>query len=150
MHGKKFTLLKFRTMMPEKSEKFIQATVNDSRVTRVGRLLRRTSLDELPQLINVLKGDMSVVGPRPHAPETSINGVKFEVAVQDYHRRYCVKPGITGLAQIRGLRGETTRIEMLEQRIASDLEYIKNWSIWLDLTIMIKTIPLIFSQENAY
>jgi lipopolysaccharide/colanic/teichoic acid biosynthesis glycosyltransferase len=147
-NGKNFTLLKFRTM--NHSEKFLQATVNDRRVTSVGRVLRRTSLDELPQLLNVIRGDMSLVGPRPHAAETCIQGIFFEDAVKSYRQRHKVRPGITGLAQIRGQRGETRTIQGFEQRMSSDLEYIENWSMWLDVLILLKTVPVLFGQENAY
>jgi lipopolysaccharide/colanic/teichoic acid biosynthesis glycosyltransferase len=147
-NGEAFTLLKFRTM--HQSEAFLQATVDDRRVTSVGRLLRRTSLDELPQLVNVIKGDMSLVGPRPHAAETRIQGILFKDAVKSYGQRHQVRPGITGLAQIRGQRGETRTIRSFEQRMASDLEYIDNWSIWLDVVILLKSVPVLFGQDNAY
>jgi exopolysaccharide biosynthesis polyprenyl glycosylphosphotransferase len=149
-HGQRFKLLKFRTMNSPPGAQFIQARPNDPRVTRIGRLLRRFSLDETLQLINVLKGEMSIVGPRPHAPETQVEGINFESAVKYYQLRYRVRPGITGLAQIRGLRGETPVIETLERRIASDLEYIENWSVWLDIAIVLRTLPVIFTQRNAY
>lgn len=146
--GKPFVLLKFRTMCP--SPEFSQATLGDPRVTAVGRFMRRLSFDEFVQLINVLRGEMSLVGPRPHAPETRVEGILFEEAVLTYRERYAIKPGITGLAQIRGQRGETRTIEQLEERVASDIEYIETWSIWLDIQILIKTIPAIFKQINAY
>jgi lipopolysaccharide/colanic/teichoic acid biosynthesis glycosyltransferase len=111
--GNAFTVLKFRTMDVNPQDDGAQATENDARVTRIGRFLRRTSLDEMIQLLNVIKGDMSLVGPRPHAPETRIQGLYFENAVRFYRGRYRVKPGITGLAQIRGQRGETKRLEKL-------------------------------------
>jgi exopolysaccharide biosynthesis polyprenyl glycosylphosphotransferase len=149
-HGHRFAVLKFRTMVHGAASPFAQAGRNDRRVTRIGRFLRRTSLDELLQLINVLKGDMSLVGPRPHAPETQVQGVTFEDAVKLYQLRHRVKPGITGLAQVRGLRGETSGLDSLEQRLASDLEYIKTWSIWLDLLILARTLPVMFLAENAY
>jgi len=149
-HGQLFNLLKFRTMNTPPGTQFIQARPNDPRVTPVGRVLRRYSLDEALQFINVLKGEMSIVGPRPHAPETQVEGVNFESAVKYYQLRYRVKPGITGLAQIRGLRGETPVLETLERRIESDLEYIENWSIWLDIAIILRTIPIVLSQKNAY
>jgi lipopolysaccharide/colanic/teichoic acid biosynthesis glycosyltransferase len=147
-NGKEFTLLKFRTM--HHSETFLQATANDARVTSVGRVLRRTSLDELPQLVNVIKGEMSLVGPRPHAAETRIQGILFEDAVKSYRQRHQVRPGITGLAQIRGQRGETRTIRSFEQRMSSDMEYIENWSIWLDIMILLKTVPVLFGHDNAY
>ncbi len=148
--GNAFTVLKFRTMQFNPQDDGAQATEGDVRVTRIGRFLRRTSLDELIQLLNVIKGDMSLVGPRPHAPETRIQGLYFENAVRFYRGRYRVKPGITGLAQVRGQRGETKRLEKLEQRISSDLEYIETWSIWLDILIIFRTIPVFFTQKNAY
>jgi len=147
-NGEEFTLLKFRTM--RQSEKFQQATVSDRRVTSLGRVLRRTSLDELPQLVNVIIGNMSLVGPRPHAAETCIQGILFKDAVETYRQRHQVKPGITGLAQIRGLRGEMTTIQSFEQRMSSDMEYIENWSMRLDVIILLKTVPVLFGQDNAY
>ncbi len=149
-HGRQFSVLKFRTMTYEPSRPFRQAQRNDSRVTRIGSFLRRTSLDELLQLINVFQGDMSLVGPRPHAPETEVEGMNFENALRLYHLRHRVKPGITGLAQIRGQRGETPALSALEQRLSSDLEYIQSWSLWLDISIMLQTIPIVFSQTNAW
>ncbi len=149
-HGRQFTVLKFRTMSQTPSAPFAQAVPRDKRVTRIGRFLRRTSLDELLQLVNVIRGEMSLVGPRPHAPETQVQGVDFEQAVRFYRLRHRVKPGMTGLAQIRGHRGETRHLETLERRIASDLEYIDNWSLWLDITIILRTLPTIFTQRNAY
>jgi exopolysaccharide biosynthesis polyprenyl glycosylphosphotransferase len=149
-HGKRFTVLKFRTMVDDPSRAFAQAVPNDPRVTRVGRFLRRTSFDEMLQLFNVVSGEMSLVGPRPHAPETQVEGMNFENAVKLYRLRHRVKPGITGLAQIRGQRGETREIGMLEQRLASDLEYIQSWSIWLDISIMLMTIPVMIAPKNAW
>jgi len=145
---KPFVLLKFRTM--ENSSGFAQATIGDPRVTAIGRVLRRLSFDEIVQLVNVLKGEMSLVGPRPHAQETRVEGILFEQAVPSYRERYATKPGITGLAQIRGQRGGTRTIQQLEERVASDIEYIENWSIWLDLSILLKTIPAILKPVNAY
>ncbi len=147
-HGRQFTVLKFRTMANTPGP-FAQATRRDPRVTKIGRFLRNTSLDEILQLINVIKGEMSLVGPRPHAPETEVEGITFENAVRMYRLRHRVKPGITGLAQIRGQRGETKAVDMLEQRLASDLEYIQSWSFWLDLYIMLRTIPIVLAQTNA-
>jgi polysaccharide biosynthesis protein PslA len=147
--GRQFSVLKFRTMAYEPGRPFTQARRGDPRVTKIGRFLRRSSLDELLQLLNVIKGDMSLVGPRPHAPETLVEGISFENAVRLYRLRHRVKPGITGLAQIRGQRGETRAISMLEQRLASDLEYIQSWSLWLDISIMFQTLPAVFLQTNA-
>lgn len=149
-HGRRFSLLKFRTMTHAPERPFTQARAGDQRVTRIGRLLRRLSLDELPQLVNVLRGDMSLVGPRPHAPETQVEGLSFETALRLYRLRHRVKPGMTGLAQIRSQRGATPAIAALEQRLTSDLEYIQSWSLGLDLAILLRTLPAVLSQKNAY
>ena len=149
-HGQPFTVLKFRTMAYQPDQKFFQAQKKDPRVTPQGRFLRRSSIDELLQIFNVIRGDMSLVGPRPHAPETEVNGINFENAIKLYRLRHRVKPGITGLAQIRGQRGETREIKMLEQRLASDLEYIQSWSLWQDILILLKTLPIMFTQKNAW
>jgi lipopolysaccharide/colanic/teichoic acid biosynthesis glycosyltransferase len=122
---------------------------DDERVTRLGRWLRRSSLDELPQFWNVIKGDMSLVGPRPHALGSTAQGAHFWEIEPGYWTRHAIKPGITGLAQIRGLRGGNLSRDDLEQRLAADLEYINNWSIWLDLKILIKTAGVLF-HRNAY
>jgi lipopolysaccharide/colanic/teichoic acid biosynthesis glycosyltransferase len=119
-------------------------------VTRVGGFLRRWSLDELPQLCNVLRGDMSLVGPRPHAPGTCAGGKPFEMVTPRYHARHRVRPGMTGLAQIRGLRGETETEEKLLRRVAADLEYIEKWSFRLDLTILARTAISVACTRNAY
>jgi polysaccharide biosynthesis protein PslA len=148
-HGRQFTVLKFRTMVYEPGRPFAQAQQDDPRATKIGRFLRRSSLDELLQLFNVIKGDMSLVGPRPHSPETQVEGISFENALRLYRLRHRVKPGITGLAQIRGQRGETRAISVLEQRLASDLEYIQSWSLWLDISIMFHTLPVVITQTNA-
>jgi polysaccharide biosynthesis protein PslA len=147
-----FDIWKFRTMYqhaPEQS-RLVQATRDDPRVTPLGRWLRRTSLDELPQLINVLRGDMSLVGPRPHAPGTCVGDKPFELVTPHYFARHRVRPGMTGLAQVRGLRGETETEQKLLQRIASDLEYIERWSLWLDFKILLRTAATFFSAQNAY
>ena len=149
-HGHQFDVLKFRTMAHDPHRPFAQATRHDARVTRIGRFLRRTSLDELLQLFNVIRGNMSLVGPRPHAPETQVEGINFENAVRLYRLRHRVKPGMTGLAQIRGQRGETRAIDALEQRLASDLEYIQSWSLWLDISILLQTLPVVVAQTNAW
>jgi exopolysaccharide biosynthesis polyprenyl glycosylphosphotransferase len=148
-NGRPFTLLKFRTMTPNAAA-FTQASRDDPRITPIGGFLRRTSLDELPQLINVIRGEMSLVGPRPHAPETEVEGMLFEAAVQSYHQRHQVKPGITGLAQIRGQRGPTPVVASLAQRLDSDLEYVESWSLSLDMLILLRTLPAILRQTNAY
>lgn len=147
-----FTTLKFRTMRhaPSPKEALRQATRNDCRVTRVGGFLRRWSLDELPQFCNVLRGEMSLVGPRPHAPGTCAGGKPFEMVTPRYYARHRVRPGMTGLAQIRGLRGETETEEKLLRRVAADLEYIENWSFWLDLTILARTVKSVACTRHAY
>jgi Undecaprenyl-phosphate glucose phosphotransferase len=147
-----FEMLKFRTMHHHMAEYSIrrQTTRNDPRVTRVGAILRRTSLDELPQIFNVLRGDMSVVGPRPHAPGTRAGSRPFEQVVEHYAARHRVKPGLTGLAQVRGLRGETRTEDKLIRRVESDLEYIDSWSLWLDLIIILRTLVIVLRMHNAY
>lgn len=141
-------VLKFRTMYHrlERDDGQVQARRNDARITRVGRFLRRTSLDELPQLFNVLKGDMSLIGPRPHP--LALND-KFADRIDGYLARHRVKPGITGWAQVNGLRGETDTLEKMRRRIEHDLYYIENWSPWLDLKILLYT-TLVVIHENAY
>lgn len=146
--GKIFHIWKFRSMYVHQPEEGVvrQASRNDPRITRVGAFLRRTSLDELPQIFNVLKGEMSLVGPRPHAVQ---HDEEYSKRINAYLARHNIKPGITGLAQVRGLRGETTEIERMEQRIESDIEYINNWSVWLDLTILFRTLGAL-TGKNAY
>ncbi len=138
LDGKKFKICKFRTMYVDKcGAEFSQVRRNDSRITPLGRILRATSLDELPQFLNVLKGDMSIIGPRPH-PDTMNEDLRKRI--YRYMVRHKVRPGITGLAQVSGFRGETETYDKMEKRIACDLEYIKNWSIWLDISILFRTI----------
>ncbi len=152
LHGASFTLFKFRTMHmhADAPGTLRQATRYDPRVTRAGRWLRRCSLDELPQLLNVLAGDMSIVGPRPHAPGTTAGGRLFEDITRRYGARHCVKPGITGLAQVRGWRGETDTEEKLLRRVECDLEYIATWSAGLDLKIVCRTAGSVLRMHNAY
>ena len=141
-------IVKFRTMhVQEDGSDVRQATSDDARVTRVGRILRRTSLDELPQLWNVLKGDMSLVGPRPHA---LVHDEKFGEMLESYANRHQVKPGITGLAQVRGLRGETLSAECVEARVNADIDYIKAWTLRLDLAILFKTLMAVVTGKNAH
>ncbi|MBU2581872.1 MAG: undecaprenyl-phosphate glucose phosphotransferase [Alphaproteobacteria bacterium] len=148
LNKKVIEVYKFRTMsVIENCEDVRQAVENDPRVTRVGRLLRRFSLDELPQVVNVLKGDMSLVGPRPHALN---HDDEFGDNLESYANRHQVKPGITGLAQIHGLRGPTDTPEKLEQRLACDMKYISNWSLWLDLSILARTVLVILIGRNAH
>jgi lipopolysaccharide/colanic/teichoic acid biosynthesis glycosyltransferase len=152
LNGRTFTTLKFRTMAwnPAESGSIQQAARHDSRVTRVGRWLRRTSVDEMPQLINVLRGEMSIVGPRPHAPGTRAGGHLFEDVAQCYGARHFVKPGLTGLAQVRGWRGETDTEDKLLHRIDCDFEYIAHWSVRLDLAIIWRTARSVLRMGNAY
>ena len=147
--GRVFTIYKFRSMRVhlEADGQVSQATRNDPRVTRVGAFLRRTSLDELPQFFNVLRGDMSVVGPRPHALE---HDDLYQSVVAGYIHRYRIKPGITGWAQINGYRGETDRLEKMELRVAHDLYYLGHWSFWLDMRIIAATIFRGLVSPNAY
>ena len=148
LQGHIFYIWKFRSMRSEAECPDVrQARPDDSRVTRLGRLLRRSSLDELPQLVNIFKGDMSFVGPRPHAIE---HDTKFAQLVPNYHSRFMVRPGLTGLAQIRGHRGEILNARAIEDRVLSDIEYAHSWSISSDFKIIIKTIPLILNDKNAY
>ena len=125
----------------------IQATYNDSRVTPIGKLLRSTSLDELPQFINVLLGDMSIVGPRPH---TMLHNEYYCEKVNCYMQRHRAKPGITGWAQVNGYRGETDTLEKMAKRIEFDLYYLNNWSFWLDIKIIVRTVLHGWSNKNAY
>ncbi len=147
-----FEIWKFRTMHHRSPDgaALVQATRYDPRVTWLGRILRRTSFDELPQLFNVLRGDMSIVGPRPHATGSCAGGKPFELVTSRYFARHRVRPGMTGLAQVRGCRGETETEEKLLQRVEADLEYIENWSLWLDFTILVRTVPSLFAMRNAY
>jgi Undecaprenyl-phosphate glucose phosphotransferase len=142
------SVLKFRTMVvTEDADSFQQARKNDSRITWLGRVLRRTSLDELPQLINVIRGEMSLVGPRPHPLKLNSD---FEKRVQKYANRHKVLPGITGLAQISGCRGGTETDEKMRKRVSYDLDYIKNWSVLLDIKILLMTLFSVIRGENAY
>ena len=147
--GRVFTIYKFRTMRLHVQKQGIleQATRGDPRITAVGEFLRRTSLDELPQFFNVLRGDMSVVGPRPHALE---HDDLYQNIVSGYIHRYRIKPGITGWAQINGFRGETDRIEKMEGRVAHDLYYLRNWSFVLDMRIVLATVAKGLVGSNVY
>jgi Undecaprenyl-phosphate glucose phosphotransferase len=144
----RFKILKFRTMYTDsEANGFRQATRKDARVTTIGSILRRTSLDELPQLLNVLYGDMSIIGPRPHA---IAHDRDFEHRIANYARRHNIKPGITGWAQVNGFRGETDTEEKMRGRVEHDLAYIDHWSMWLDLKIMILTVISSKSRRNSY
>ncbi|HEY3600072.1 MAG TPA: undecaprenyl-phosphate glucose phosphotransferase [Paraburkholderia sp.] len=149
MNGEAFSIYKFRTMYQgaDRPGSVTQARKGDVRITRLGRILRRTSLDELPQFLNVLKGDMSVVGPRPHAVE---HDEYYKELVQHYMYRYRIKPGITGWAQVNGYRGETERIEKMAARVMFDIHYIQHWTLWLDLKIVYLTITKGLVGNSAY
>jgi putative colanic acid biosynthesis UDP-glucose lipid carrier transferase len=147
LDGEEFRIIKFRTMsVMEDGDGIRQATLNDPRVTRIGSFLRRTSLDELPQFFNVLLGEMSVVGPRPHA---NSQNESYRRLVRGYMIRHIVKPGLTGWAQVNGYRGETKNIEQMESRVRYDLDYIRNWSLALDLRIILKTVRLLLGDRAA-
>ncbi|HEY1936125.1 MAG TPA: sugar transferase [Acetobacteraceae bacterium] len=147
-----FDLLKFRTMYHHQPEcgRLRQTTRRDRRVTRVGVLLRHLSVDELPQLLHVLGGQMSLVGPRPHAPGSCAGGTPFEQISDWYPLRHSVRPGMTGLAQVRGWRGETDTRDKLIMRLASDLEYIESWRLSLDFIILVRTVGAVLRMRNAY
>ena len=148
LDGREIKVWKFRTMrVLEDGQKVAQATKDDPRVTKVGKFLRKTSLDELPQLFNVLTGEMSLVGPRPHA---SAHNEEYRKRISGYMLRHKVKPGITGLAQISGWRGETDTLDKMEGRIECDHRYIREWSLWMDVKILIKTLTVAFQDEKAY
>ena len=150
-NNRHYRCYKFRTMRTDACDTFgTRSTArDDDRITPLGKFLRRTSLDELPQLWNVLIGDMSMVGPRPHALGSTAEGALFWEVVSGYWTRHSVKPGLTGLAQIRGFRGATNSRRDLEDRLAADLEYVNSWSIWLDIKILLKT-PFAMVHRNAY
>ncbi len=145
--GVPFLIYKFRTMtVCEDGAHVKQAVAGDPRVTRIGRFLRVTSIDELPQILNVLKGDMSLVGPRPHA---LAHDEFFRARVMGYNERFAVRPGISGLAQVRGLRGETRTIECMTARVHSDLEFVRTWSLKLDLQILARSAMIVFKGTGA-
>jgi len=148
LNGEKIVVYKFRTMkVSEDGPSIEQAHKTDPRITRIGAFLRRTSLDELPQFINVLQGRMSIVGPRPHAVA---HNELYRKLIHGYMLRHKVKPGITGWAQVNGLRGETETLEKMQARIEHDLYYLRNWSIWLDMWIIIRTVWVVLRRDNAY
>jgi Undecaprenyl-phosphate glucose phosphotransferase len=147
-NGHQFTMYKFRTMtVQENGDSVTQAVRNDPRVTRIGKLLRLSSMDELPQLLNVLMGQMSLIGPRPHA---LAHDNQFEKVLGDYAFRHHVKPGMTGWAQVNGLRGATPTLDLISRRVTLDLWYINNWSLWLDIQILIKTFFEVLRTRNAF
>ncbi|MCV9919515.1 undecaprenyl-phosphate glucose phosphotransferase [Pseudomonas sp. BT-42-2] len=147
INGKKFKVYKFRSMHLHDDCRVTQASRNDSRITKVGAFLRRTSLDELPQFFNVLQGRMSIVGPRPHA---LTHNEYYKDLVESYMQRHKVKPGITGWAQVSGYRGETDTLEKMQKRVEHDLWYIDNWSLWIDLKIIFLTMYKGFIHKNAF
>lgn len=148
LDGREFRVWKYRTMHCLEDGPLVQqATKNDSRLTRIGGFLRATSLDELPQLFNVLLGQMSLVGPRPHA---TAHNEHYRKQIDGYMLRHKVKPGITGLAQVNGCRGETERLEQMAERIHFDHKYIRHWSFWMDLQILWRTVGIVVSRQNAY
>jgi len=151
-NNKLIEVYKFRSMYHEKRDENAEALAvkGDPRITKVGRIIRRTSLDELPQLFNVLKGDMSIVGPRPHATRAKAAGRLYEDVVKEYAVRHKIKPGITGWAQANGWRGETDTEEKIRKRVEYDLYYIENWSIMLDLETILRTVFALFSSKGAY
>jgi len=148
LDGKEILVWKFRSMrVLENGAKVTQATQGDPRITRLGAILRKTSLDELPQLFNVLEGTMSLVGPRPHA---TAHNEQYRALIEGYMLRHKIKPGITGLAQVRGFRGETDTLDKMQKRVECDHEYIREWSIWMDVKILFRTIFVVLKRENAY
>ena len=149
LNNRPIMILKFRTMHQDLCDASgaNHTTRNDARVTPIGRWLRRASLDELPQLLNVLRGEMSIVGPRPHPIHMKVGAFDYADAVPGYAVRHRVRPGITGWAQIDGLRGEVDSLHKAEQRIRYDLDYIARWSLWLDLQVIVVTTIKIFSEE---
>lgn len=147
-NNRSFWCYKFRTMRVNTLSDELQATRNDTRITAVGKILRKTSLDELPQFLNVLKGDMSVVGPRPHMLKHT---EEYSELINNYLVRHFAKAGITGWAQVNGFRGETKNVEQMEKRVEFDIWYIENWSFLLDLRIILKTVALVFlKNKNTY
>jgi putative colanic acid biosynthesis UDP-glucose lipid carrier transferase len=148
LDGEEITVYKFRSMRAQDNGKVVkQATKDDPRITRFGAFIRRTSLDELPQFINVLQGSMSIVGPRPHAVA---HNEEYRKLIKAYMVRHKVKPGITGWAQVNGLRGETDTVDKMKARVEYDLEYLRNWSLALDLQIILRTIRLVVFDRHAY
>lgn len=149
LDGNKILVYKFRSMRVHKENEFVkQATKNDDRITPFGQFIRKTSLDELPQFINVLQGRMSIVGPRPHAVS---HNEEYRKLIKGYMVRHMVKPGVTGWAQVNGFRGETQTLDKMESRIRYDLDYLRHWSLYLDLWIIFRTVIVVFrGDENAY
>ena len=148
LDGKQITVYKFRSMTTQDNGPVVkQATKNDSRLTKIGGFLRRSSLDELPQFINVFQGRMSIVGPRPHAVA---HNEEYRKLITGYMLRHKVKPGITGWAQVNGLRGETETVNKMVNRVEYDLDYIQRWSVWFDIKIIFMTVFGGLTNKNAY
>jgi putative colanic acid biosynthesis UDP-glucose lipid carrier transferase len=148
LYGEEIIVYKFRSMrVLDDGDTVVQARPGDARLTRIGAFLRRTSLDELPQFINVLQGRMSIVGPRPHAVA---HNEQYRKLIKGYMLRHKVKPGITGWAQVNGLRGETATLDKMEARIQYDLDYLRNWSLWLDVWIILLTLKVVLTRHNAH
>lgn len=146
--GVPFVIYKFRTMsVAEDGADVVQAVRGDERITQLGSFLRRSSIDELPQLMNVLKGEMSLVGPRPHA---IAHDELYGAAIEHYNHRFKTKPGLTGLAQVSGLRGGTADIGLMAARVTRDAEYIRHWSLWLDVRILVRTLWMGPFDPSAY
>ena len=145
-NGREFYIWKFRSMKVHQpqSDDLKQATRDDDRITRIGGFIRKTSIDELPQLFNVLSGTMSMVGPRPHAIQ---HNTDYDKRINSYMTRHRIKPGITGLAQINGYRGETDTLDKMKKRVEYDMQYINNWSFWFDIEILLKTVPALLKNE---
>lgn len=148
LNGRPFTIYKLRSMRCEENgPNVVQAQRGDDRITRIGKLIRMASIDELPQLLNVVKGDMSLVGPRPHA---QAHDDYYGSLIPSYNQRFMARPGLTGLAQIKGLRGATGELEEMSARVKADIDYIDNWTLLSDLRIMLLTVPHLLLAENAY
>ena len=153
LNNQEFYIYKFRSMRwnpTPTTEALVQTSRHDDRITRVGRFLRASSLDEIPQLFNVLKGDMSLVGPRPHAINMRTEERLGDELTATYAHRHRVKPGLTGWAQVNGARGATDNSAQLYRRVRLDLEYIENWSVLLDLKILVKTFGVVIKMTNAF
>lgn len=146
--GNHFAMLKFRSMHAvSNSQRFVQARRGDARITKVGGFLRRTSLDELPQLVNVLRGDMSLIGPRPHPPDLD---AQYAPLIAGYWERYAARPGLTGLAQVRGARGETPNVEAMSRRVIYDLEYVRGASLRRDFDLLVATVAEVVKSDVAF